>query len=85
MKDEKDIIYLISLVSLGIIIISSLITFLDRFYVFPFVIIEIILFILILFLYKKETSHFTENLEKIIFIITFVIIVSTFILKYKPI
>ncbi|WP_409200941.1 hypothetical protein [Methanobrevibacter sp. DSM 116169] len=84
MNNEKDIIFLISLVALGIAIIAGTVGFLNAQFVLPLLLIGIILIIFILLAYKKNLSHFIENIEKIMFIVTLIIIVSSFILVYKP-
>jgi hypothetical protein len=85
MNEEKDTRILLSLVALGIAIVATTITFLDFNPVFSLILIGIIFFIFILLSNKKNISHLIENLEKVIFILTLIIIVSAFLLVYKPI
>ncbi|MDL2270798.1 hypothetical protein LJC03_03205 [Methanobrevibacter sp. OttesenSCG-928-I08] len=85
MNEEKDIRVLLSLVAVGIAIVAGTITFLNFTPVLSLLIIAIILFIFILLSNKKNISHLVENIEKVIFVITLIIIVSGFLLVYKPI
>lgn len=84
MNSENVIVYLTSLVAIGIIIVGALTTYLHSTIIAPIVIIGIILTVFVL-LSKGHFSHKIESIEKICFIITFLAIISSFILLYKPI
>lgn len=84
MNSENVIVYLTSLVAIGIIIVGALTTYLHSTIIAPIVVIGIILTIFVL-LSKGNFSHKIESIEKICFIITFLAIILSFILLYKPI
>lgn len=84
MNSENVIVYLTSLVAIGIIIVGALTTYLHSTIIAPIVVIGIILTVFVL-LSKGNFSHKIESIEKICFIITFLAIISSFILLYKPI
>ena len=83
MNSEDMIIYLTSLVAIGIIVVGLLATVFHSAVLAPIVIIGIILAIFTL-LAKGNFSHKIESIEKICFIITFIAIICSFILLYKP-
>lgn len=84
MNSEDVIVYLTALVAIGVIVVGLLTTFLHSTFVAPIVIVGIILAIFILYS-KGNFSHKTESIEKVCFIITFIAIICSFILLYKPI
>ena len=84
MKSEDVIIYLTSIVAFGIIIVGLLTTALHSYLIAPIVIIGVILTIFVL-LAKGNFSHKIESIEKLCFVITFLAIICSFILLYKPI
>ena len=83
MNSEDAIVYLTALVAVGIIIVGLLATLFHSFILAPIVVIGFVLEIFILYS-KGNFSHKIENMEKICFIITFIAIVCSFILLYKP-
>ena len=83
MNSEDVIVYLTSLVAIGIIIIGVLTTVFHSAVIAPIVIIGIVLAIFVL-LAKGNFSHKIESVEKICFVITFIAIVCSFVLLYKP-
>ena len=83
MNSEDMIVYMTALVAIGIIVVGILTTVLHSAMIAPIVIIGIVLAILVL-LSKGNFSHKIESLEKVCFIITFLAIVCSFILLYKP-
>jgi energy-converting hydrogenase A subunit K len=84
MNSEEVIVYFTVLVAIGVIVVGGLATFFHSTILAPIVIIGIILAIFLL-LAKGDFSHKIESIEKICFIITFLAIVCSFILLYKPI
>ncbi|MEA4957243.1 hypothetical protein SDC9_08453 [bioreactor metagenome] len=84
MNKEKDFIVLTSCVAIGIIIASGLAVVIQRWEVIPVTIFGFLMFPLILLQNKEKFAHITENLENIVFMITLVIIIVSFILLYKP-
>ena len=84
MKSEDVIVYLTSIVAFGIIIVGLLTTALHSYLIAPIVIIGVILTIFVL-LAKGNFSHKIESIEKLCFVITFLAIICSFILLYKPI
>lgn len=83
MKSENVIVYLTAIVAIGIIIVGLLTTALHSYLIAPIVIIGVILTIFVL-LSKGNFSHKIESIEKLCFIITFLAIICSFILLYKP-
>ncbi|WP_296857642.1 hypothetical protein [uncultured Methanobrevibacter sp.] len=83
MNSENVIIYLTSLVAIGIIVVGILTTYLHSIIIAPIVIIGVVLAIFVL-LSKGNFSHKIESIEKLCFIITFIAIICSFILLYKP-
>lgn len=83
MNSEDMIVYLTSLVAIGIIVLAIITTYLHSTIIAPIVIIGIVLAIFTL-LAKGNFSHKIESIEKICFVITFIAIICSFILLYKP-
>ncbi len=83
MNSEDVIVYLTALVAIGIIVVGLLTSFLHSMLALPIVIMGIVLAIFVL-LSKGNFSHKTESIEKICFVITFIAIICSFILLYKP-
>ena len=83
MNSEDAIVYLTSLVAVGMIVVGLLATLFHSIVLAPIVIIGVILAIFVL-LSKSNFSHKIESMEKICFVITFIAIVCSFILLYKP-
>ena len=84
MNSEDVIVYLTALVAVGIIVVGILATFLHSTTLAPIVIIGVILSIFVL-LARGNFSHKIESIEKLCFVITFIAIICSFILLYKPI
>ena len=84
MNSEEIIVYLTALVAVGIIVVGILATFYHSTILAPIVVIGVVLAIFLL-LAKGNFSHKIESIEKICFIITFLAIVCSFVLLYKPI
>ena len=84
MGSEKVIVYLTSLVAIGIIVVGLLATILHSTILAPIPILGVILAMFILLTNKGNFAHKIENLEKIMFFITFIVIICSFILLYKP-
>ena len=84
MADEKGIILLSALTIVGVIIASALVVITQEIMAIPIVIIAIMLTLLIFYQNKDKISHLSENLEKIMFILTLLFIIISFILLYKP-
>ena len=83
MNSEEIIVYLTSLVAVGIVIIGIITSIFHSSLIVPIVIIGVILTVFVL-LSKGNFSHKIESIEKICFIITFLAIICSFILLYKP-
>ena len=84
MNSEDMIVYLTTLVAVGVIVVGILAAYFHSAVLAPIVIIGIILAIF-LYLSRGNFSHKIESIEKICFVITFLAIVCSFILLYKPI
>lgn len=82
-KDDA-IVYLCSLVALGIVFIGATVTYFQWSVAVPIIAMGIILFALILLVNRGSWSHHLENLEKIFFFITIAVICLLFILHFKP-
>ena len=83
MNSEDVIVYLTALVAIGVIVVGLLTTALHSYLAAPIVVIGIILAAFVL-LAKGNFSHKIESLEKVCFVITFIAIICSFILLYKP-
>ncbi len=83
MNSEDVIVYLTALVAIGIIFVGLLATVLHSVVLAPIVVIGIILAFFVLRA-KGNFSHKIESMEKWCFIITFIAIICSFILLYKP-
>lgn len=83
MNSEDVIVYLTTLVGVGVIIVGILATLLHSVVLLPIVIIGIILTVFLL-LSRGNFSHKIESMEKICFVITLIAIICSFILLYKP-
>ena len=84
MNSEDVIVYLTSLVAIGIIVVGLLTSVLHSAVIAPIVIIGIVLAIFII-LARGNFSHKIESMEKACFVITFIAIICSFILLYKPV
>jgi energy-converting hydrogenase A subunit K len=83
MNSEDVIVYFTALVAIGMIVIGLLTTALHSYLIAPIVIVGIVMAILVL-LSKGNFSHKIESLEKVCFVITFLAIICSFVLLYKP-
>ena len=83
MNSENVIVYFTALVAVGVIIVGLLTTLLHSVLIAPIIAIGLILAIFLL-LSKGNFSHKIESIEKLCFIITFIAIICSFILLYKP-
>ena len=83
MNSEDVIVYLTALVAVGVVIVGLLATVFHSVLLAPIVIIGVVLAIFAL-LAKGNFAHKIELIEKICFFITFIAIICSFILLYKP-
>ena len=83
MNSEDVIVYFTALVAAGVIVVGLLTTVLHSTLIAPVIVIGLILAIFAL-LAKGHFAHKTELIEKLCFIITFIAIICSFILLYKP-
>ncbi|MBP3791593.1 MAG: hypothetical protein ILA26_06155 [Methanobrevibacter sp.] len=83
MKSENVIVYLTALVAIGVIVVGLLTTALHSYLIAPIIIIGVVLTAFVL-LSKGNFSHKIESIEKLCFVITFLAIICSFILLYKP-
>ena len=83
MNSEDVIVYLTTLIGVGVIIVGILATLLHSVVLLPIVVIGIILTVFLL-LSRGNFSHKIESMEKICFVITLIAIICSFILLYKP-
>ena len=83
MNSEDVIVYFTALVAIGIIAVGLLTTALHSYLVAPIVVIGIVLAIFVL-MSRGSFSHKIESIEKICFVVTFIAIICSFILLYKP-
>jgi energy-converting hydrogenase A subunit K len=84
MNSEDVIVYFVALVAIGMIVVGLLATVLHSYLLAPIVIVGAVLAAFVLFA-KGNFAHKIESIEKLCFIITFLAIVCSFILLYKPI
>lgn len=85
MSSQKTIVYLTALVAVGIIVVGLIAAVFHSMILAPIPVIGGILAIIVLLTNKGNFPHTTENLEKIMFLVTFIIIICSFIMLYKPI
>lgn len=83
MNSEDVIVYFTALVAIGMIIVGLLTTVLHSYQIAPIAIIGVVLAIFVL-LARGNFAHKIESIEKICFVITFLAIICSFILLYKP-
>ena len=83
MNSEDVIVYLTALVAVGVIIVGLLATVFHSAILAPIVLIGIVLALFVL-RSQGSFSHKIESVEKICFIITFIAIICSFILLYRP-
>ena len=83
MNSEDVIVYFAALVAVGIIVVGLIATIFHSTVLAPIVIIGLILAIFVL-LAKGGFAHKIESIEKLCFVITFLAIICSFILLYKP-
>lgn len=84
MSSHNVLVYLTGLVAVGIVVVGLLATLLHSMILAPIPIIGLIL-VLLVFLTINGYAEKVEVLEKIMFFITFIVIICSFILLYKPI
>lgn len=85
MSGEKDFLVLTSLVAIGIIFISALVIIFQRKIVLPLLVIAIIITPFILYQNKEKYAKLSEQIEKIAFFVTFIVICILMVVAYKPI
>lgn len=83
MRSEDVIVYLTTLVAVGIIIVGLIATLFHSTVLAPIVVIGVVLAVFV-YLARGNFSHRIESIEKLCFVITFLAIVCAFILLYKP-
>ena len=83
MNSDNVIVYFTALVAIGVIVVGILTTALHSTMIAPIVIIGIVLAAFVL-LAKGNFAHKIESIEKLCFVITFIAIICSFILLYKP-
>ena len=83
-EQEKDTLFLMALAAFGAVIASSLATILQLIVVLPLTIAVFLIMILTIFLYKKSTIHWSENLETLAMIIVLISIIISFIYLFRP-
>ncbi|WP_295721989.1 hypothetical protein [uncultured Methanobrevibacter sp.] len=85
MSGEKDFLVLTSLVAIGIIFISALVIIFQSKVTLPLLVIAIIITPFILYQNKENNAKLSEQIEKIAFFVTFIVICILMIVAYKPI
>lgn len=83
MNSEDVIVYFTALVAIGMIVVGLLTTVLHSYQIAPIAIVGVVLAIFVL-LARGNFAHKIESIEKICFVITFLAIICSFILLYKP-
>ena len=84
MMNDKSTIYLTSLVGFGAVVLTLITTFLHTTLI-GYIILMVMCTALIILTLKGHFSHHIENLEKLFFVITFIIIICLFIIRFRPI
>lgn len=85
MSSQKIIVYLTALVAVGIFIVGLIAAIFHSMSLAPIAVIGLILTVIVLLTNNGNFSHTTDNLEKIMFFVTFIIIICSFILLYRPV
>ena len=83
-KDDA-IVYLSSIVALGIIFIGATVSYFQSAIAVPIIIIGIFLFALILIVNRGRVYQHIEILEKVFFFIAIIVICILFIMHFKPV
>ena len=83
MNSEDVIVYFTALVAVGVVIVGCLATGLHSTLLAPIIVIGLIATIFAL-MSRGNFAHKIESIEKLCFVITFIAIVCSFILLYKP-
>ncbi|MBU4534328.1 MAG: hydrogenase [Euryarchaeota archaeon] len=84
MAQEKDLVFLMALVALGIMIASGLVAFLQWMVVIPVTLVGLIFTIFLLQQNKDEAVHLSEKLEKAVFLITLIFLAVALVVLYQP-
>lgn len=84
MDSQKVLVYLTGLVAVGIVVVGLLATLFHSTVLAPIPILGLIL-VLLVFLTIYGYADKVEILEKLMFFVTFILIICSFILLYKPI
>ena len=84
MKKEMDTLFLMGLVGIGAIIMSTLAVFKQWIIVAPLAIAVIFLAFLTLYQNRAKFNHLAESLEKAAFIIALIAFIVAFIYLYRP-
>lgn len=85
MNKDNAIAYFCSLVSVGIIFLGVIVTFLQTTIAWPIIALGIFFLAIVLLVNRGMWAHKIENLEKVFFFITFIIVCILFIMHYKMI
>lgn len=83
MNNDNAIVYFCSLVAIGIIFLGVIITYFQWVIAAPIIILGVFFLALILLVNRNQWAHKIENLEKVFFFITFIIICILFIMHYR--
>jgi len=83
-EQEKDTLFLMTMAVFGAVLASGLATYLQLLVVLPLTIAVFLVMILTIFLYKKKTIHFSENLENWAMIVVLVLFAVSFIYLFRP-
>jgi len=84
MAEEKDFLFLVALVAIGVILASGLAAFLQWMVVIPITLVAVLLTYLILRQNNHKIVHLSETLEKWAFIAALLFFIVAFIVLYKP-
>lgn len=85
MMNDKATIYLTSLVGFGAVVLTLITTFLHTTLIGYMIILMVMCTALIILTLKGHFSHHIENLEKLFFVITFIVIICLFIIRFRPV
>lgn len=84
MMKEQDVLFLMALVGVGAVIMSTLAVFKQWIIVAPLTIAVVILAFLLLYQNRHKFAHLAESLEKGAFILALILFIISFIYLYKP-
>lgn len=84
MKQEKDTLFVMALISAGVIIVSGLAATKQWIVVIPVTIVAVFLTVLTTLQYRKGVIHLSETFERWAMILVLILFIYSFVVLYKP-